>query len=183
MTARRLTQFAVLLALWLVLSGHFNPLSIGMGVASAALGVWLFEALRRPELDSGRRYSPAEVARRVYYSAIYLAWLISRIPPSGIEVAYHVLHPRVPIEPSLVRFRTGLASPVARTILANSITLVPGTMTVMVDGDEFLVHAFVPSAADDLIDATMQNRIADAFLEEHDPAPEVVWEPRWRVTE
>jgi multicomponent Na+:H+ antiporter subunit E len=180
MSGRAVVQFVVLLAFWLLLSGQYSPVFLGMGVASAALVTALTQALVAPSLGpdvGGVRVLP----RRLLSYAVYIAWLISRIPPAGLQIAYHVLHPRVPIDPGVLRFRTGLQSPMARAILANSITLVPGTMTLEVNDDEFVVHAFIPSAVDDLASATMQNKIADVFREEHDPAPEVVWEPIWRA--
>jgi multicomponent Na+:H+ antiporter subunit E len=180
MKARDLTQFLLLLAFWLLLSGQYDPVFIGMGVGSAALVTALTRRLLEPTLGpdlGGLRAFP----RRAWRFAVYITWLVGRIPPAGLQIAYHVLHPKVPIDPGVLRFRTGLQSPTARTILANSITLVPGTMTLEVDEDEFIVHAFIPSAADDLASAAMQNKIADLFLEEHDAAPHVVWEPYWRT--
>jgi multicomponent Na+:H+ antiporter subunit E len=180
MSWRAVVQFVLLLAFWLLLSGHYDPLFVGMGVVSAAVVTAVTHPLLAPALGrplGGLRVLP----RRTWRYVVYIGWLVSRIPPAGLQIAYHVLHPRVPIDPGVLRFRTGLQSPTARTILANSITLVPGTMTLEVDEDEFVVHAFIPSAVDDLASATMQNKIADIFLEPHDPAPEVVWEPFWRA--
>jgi multicomponent Na+:H+ antiporter subunit E len=180
MSGRVVVQFLLLLGFWLLLSGQYNAVFISMGVASAAVVTAFSEAWVRPTLGpdlGGVKVLP----RRLWRYGVYLAWLVGRIPPAGLQIAYHVLHPQVPIDPGVLRFRTGLSSPMARTILANSITLVPGTMTLEVDEDEFIVHAFIPSAADDLASAAMQNKIADIFLEEHDAAPEVVWEPVWRA--
>ena len=180
MNIRAIVLFLVLLAFWLLLSARFDPVFLGMGVGSAALVAWLTHPLVGKIL--GPELGPAKLARRGWYYVVYLVWLVGRIVPAGVQVAYHVLHPRLPIEPGVLRFRTRLHSPVARTMLANSITLVPGTMTIEVDGDEFVVHAFIPSAADDLASAKLQNRIADIFLEDHEDAPYVVWEPSWRVS-
>lgn len=180
MSARAVVMFVLLLAFWLLLSGQYDVVFISTGVITAAVVTAATEMLLAPVLGPDRGGARA-LPRRLWRYAVYVVWLISRIPPAGVQVAYHVLHPRVPIDPGVLRFRTGLQSPMARAILANSITLVPGTMTLEVDDDEFIVHAFIPSAADDLADATMQNKIADVFLEEHDPAPHVVWEPSWRA--
>ena len=180
MSIRIAAQFLLLLGFWLLLSARVDPVFLGMGIASAALVTALTHRLVAKVLGpnlGGPRVAP----RRIFRYVVYLLWLVGKIPPAGLQIAYHVLHPRVPIDPGVLRFRTGLQSPMARAILANSITLVPGTMTLEVDDDEFIVHAFIPSAADDLADATMQNKIADVFLEEHDPAPHVVWEPSWRA--
>ena len=55
-------------------------------------------------------------------------------------MAYRVLNPYLPIKPGIVRIKTSLTSEFAKTILANSITLTPGTLTVEVDGEDFYVH-------------------------------------------
>ena len=55
--------------------------------------------------------------------------------------AYRILHPRLPIRPGIVKIRTTLRSTTARTVLANAITLTPGTLTVeFVDGGCLYVH-------------------------------------------
>jgi multicomponent Na+:H+ antiporter subunit E len=181
MSVRVVVHFLFMLGFWLLLSARFDPVFLGMGLGFSALVVWLtlpmVSMVLGPELGGPRVF-----LRRLLRYGIYVVWLVGRIVPAGIQVAYYVLHPRLPIDPGVLRFHTSLRSPIARTILANSITLVPGTMTLEVDGDEFAVHALVPSAANDLIAATLQNRIADIFLEEHEEAPHVVWEPSaWRA--
>jgi multicomponent Na+:H+ antiporter subunit E len=59
---------------------------------------------------------------------------------ANIEVAYRVVHPRLPIKPGIVKVRTSLQSDIAITLLANSITLTPGTMSVDVDKDRALLY-------------------------------------------
>ncbi|MEX2486015.1 MAG: Na+/H+ antiporter subunit E, partial [Nitriliruptoraceae bacterium] len=86
------------------------------------------------------------------------------------------LDPRSTPRPGVMTFTTQLRSPAARTLLANSITLVPGTITLEVDGDELTVHSFTPSSVDDLVDAQMQNRIAAVFREPDQPRPRLDWE-------
>lgn len=169
---RPLTLFAVLLAFWLLLSQQWNALFIGMGVVSAAVVTWASVGFLE------RTIGPIHVHPRVHamWFTVYTAWLFSRVVPSAIQVARIVLDPRLPPRPGIVRFRTQLSSPAARTVLANSITLVPGTMTLEVADDEFTVHAFTPDAVDDLATARMQNRIAAAFRDAHQEPPEMLWE-------
>jgi multicomponent Na+:H+ antiporter subunit E len=76
-----------------------------------------------------------------------------------------------------VRFTTGLHSPAARTLLANSITLVPGTMTLSVDGGSFVVHALTPRATAALASGEVQRRIARIFGAEPDAPPTMQWDP------
>ena len=59
---------------------------------------------------------------------------------ANFDVAYRVLHPKMPISPGIVKVKTGLKSEMARTFLANSITLTPGTMTVDIKDDHLYIH-------------------------------------------
>lgn len=70
----------------------------------------------------------------------YFWLLVTEIVKANICVLKLILSPRLQPEPCLVRFRTDLTSGLAKVMLANSITLTPGTITVSVEGNEFLVH-------------------------------------------
>jgi len=107
---------------------------------------------------------------------LYIVWLIWEIIKANLQVAYLVLHPKMPIEPNLLRFRTRLGSAAGHIILANSITLTPGTITVDFRAGTYLVHALVPQAAQSLLDAEMPGKLAAVFGEDpKGPAPEMMW--------
>jgi multicomponent Na+:H+ antiporter subunit E len=72
----------------------------------------------------------------------------------------------MPIDPRVVTFKTMLKSDVARTALANSITLTPGTVTIDIVDDVFYVHAIAKEPADDLLEGAMERRIAHIFMED-----------------
>ncbi|MCK4420291.1 Na+/H+ antiporter subunit E, partial [candidate division WOR-3 bacterium] len=59
---------------------------------------------------------------------------------ANFDVAYRVVHPALPIHPGIVRVKTSLKSEMARTMLANSITLTPGTLSVDMVGDNYYIH-------------------------------------------
>ncbi|HRZ88080.1 MAG TPA: Na+/H+ antiporter subunit E, partial [Spirochaetia bacterium] len=59
---------------------------------------------------------------------------------SNLDVAFRVLHPRLPIAPGIVKVKTRLKTPLGRLLLANSITLTPGTITVEMRGEDIYVH-------------------------------------------
>lgn len=67
---------------------------------------------------------------RYFWMVIYVVVLAYYIVKANFDVAYRVLHPEMPIRPGIVRVKTGLKSVAAITVLANSITLTPGTLTV-----------------------------------------------------
>jgi multicomponent Na+:H+ antiporter subunit E len=59
---------------------------------------------------------------------------------ANVDVAYRVLHPRMPIRPGIVKIRTRIKSEAGRVFLANSITLTPGTLSVDLSGDVLYIH-------------------------------------------
>jgi multicomponent Na+:H+ antiporter subunit E len=166
--------FALLFGFWILLSGKYEALFLIMGLVSALLVTWLSVPLLEDVLGKADDTPHIDLVQMVGY----LTWLVSRIPPAGVDVALSVLIPSRQPKPGVVRFRTGLHSPAARTLLANSITLVPGTMTLEVEGGDFVVHALNPKAAEDLATGEMQRRIARVFRLEPDAPPAMRWDPQ-----
>jgi multicomponent Na+:H+ antiporter subunit E len=140
--------------LWLALSGSVAPLHLALGVLSSAAVAWM----NRDLVTAG----PA--ARTVSRFLGYLPWLLKEIVVANLQVVRIVLDPRLPVDPVVVRFDTMLASDLARTTFANSITLTPGTVTLDVDGRQFAVHA-VTRAMAGLAGGPMERRIAAVFGE------------------
>jgi multicomponent Na+:H+ antiporter subunit E len=171
-TIRAVTLFVVLFAFWQALSSRVDPLFIGLGLVSSAAVTWFAVRLIEGVLGAPEDVRPISL----WHLTTYLLWLLARIPPAGLAIARVVIDPRRPPRPGVVRFRTGLASPAARALLANSITLVPGTITLNVERDEFTVHAFSPDAVADLASAATQRRIARIFRTSPDEPPDLVWE-------
>jgi len=156
-----LTHAGILFAFWLVLSGLFDAIHLAAGLFSALLVAALTHRLQILEpAPSGERIHLARAPWPRLF--LYLLWLLREVVKANLQVLRVVLHPRLPIDPVLVRFRTHLTTDLAKTILANSITLTPGTITVQVSGDEFLVHSLLgPEVTSDI--TRMQNQIARAL--------------------
>jgi len=76
-----------------------------------------------------------------------------------------VLHPKMPIDPRIIEFRTKLKSELAVTTMGTSITLTPGTITADVSDGKFCVHALTQKVTDDLLSGEMENRIAAIYRE------------------
>lgn len=171
--ARTALQFALLLAFWVALSGRLELKYLIMGVVAVSLVLW-----RGPDLLQSRSSedTPPGLARglRSWIGFFrYLPWLLLAIVKANLYVAYLVLHPRVPVDPVLIRFQTNLRSDVAQLLLAHSITLTPGTVTIDTREQRYLVHAIEPATAGDLMSGEMQNRVGKVFgfppCEEHEP--------------
>ena len=91
--------------------------------------------------------------RRIYFFFIYLIVLSKEIAKANLDVAYRVIHPRMPIKPGIVVIKTNLKQDIAKLILANSITLTPGTLTLDIKEDKLLIH-WIDVKAEDKDEAT-----------------------------
>ena len=146
------TAFGALLAFWLVLSGHFTPFLVSAGIGSAIAVVWF---ARRMEVVD-REGVPIDFWRAVFG---YWPWLVQEIVKSAWVVTRIILHPKLPISPTMVRFRPSQRTSMGLVVHANSITLTPGTLTVDVAEGEFLVHALTREGASGLVDSEMDRRV------------------------
>lgn len=164
MTSRRavvVAEFLVLLAFWFALSRRFEPLFIVLGVVTAAGVTALGQRLSAATHSSGDlRVSAGDLVRLAPRAVGFAVWLTGRAVVAGAQVAWLALSPRLEMTPCVLRFRTELHSSVARTVFTNAISLVPGTLTVDLDGADVVVHALSPGAVDDLISGQLQNRVA-----------------------
>jgi multicomponent Na+:H+ antiporter subunit E len=144
---------ATLFAFWLLLSGIYTPFLLAAGLGAAIAVATL--ARRMEVLD--REGHPIHLA---VAALAYWPWLAKEIVKSGWRVSRIILDPRLPISPTLVRFRPSQTSTVALATHANSITLTPGTITVEADRDEFLVHALTREAAAGVVASEMDRRVS-----------------------
>lgn len=142
-----------LFVLWLLLSQSYSLIHMAIGFA-AALGVaWLNSSKLPP--SSHRVRWPQLIA--------YIPWLFWRILASGAHLCYLILHPRLPIAPTMIRHRTELPNESALVILGNSLTLTPGTITVEASSEELVVHAMDDESALDFTSLRFENKVANLF--------------------
>jgi len=163
-------QFVFLLGFWLLLSGHYDLFHISMGVFSALLVVLLNLRLRsyhffREEIQQTearlKRQYPVRI--RPLRILFYIPWLLWQILVASLQVAYAVLRPRMPIDPSLLIFKTRLPNTSARVILGNSITLTPGTITIQLSKDEFVVHSLMDVSSSGIVDGSLPGQVARLY--------------------
>ena len=146
---RAFAASAVLLfALWLLLTGSFDPQEMIVGAVAALLVAALANGPAR-SLAGGR----APFIKRVVYGVAYVPYLLWQILLANIDVARRVVNPRLPINPGIVRIHTNLTSPLGRLALTSSITLTPGTLTVETDGSDLFIH-WIDVSAEGIEEAT-----------------------------
>jgi len=77
---------------------------------------------------------------RLFWLLIYIPYFAYFCLKANLDVAYRVVHPDMPIRPGIVKVSTRLKTKLAKTFLAHSITLTPGTLTVDIAGPDLYVH-------------------------------------------
>ena len=108
-------------------------------------------------------------ARPLLRLTLYAPWLAGQIVIASVQVAKVVLSPSLEIDPCVFRFGVPLPHNVARATLANSITLTPGTVTLDVRDDDYLVHALTAASIEGLETdgpGNMKDRVARVFTNE-----------------
>ncbi len=163
-------QFFLLLGLWLLLSGHYDVIHISMGVFSAVLVVLINLRLRKYYFFKEEIAETRAKLRGIFPTPLrfgrvlfYIPWLILQIIVASLQVAAVVLNPKMPVDPALIRFKTRLPNLASKVILANSITLTPGTITIRLKDDEFLVHALMDVSFTGIVEDALPGEVAKLY--------------------
>ena len=131
---RWLLYMVPVFALWMLLFCSLNLAVILAGVGFSALLVWLLSLGVAPGVE--KLLEP----QRWLFFILYLPYFLYYCVKANLDVALRVIHPDVPIRPGIIKVRTTLNTDMAKTFLANSITLTPGTLTVDIDGQDLYIH-------------------------------------------
>ncbi len=131
---RRLILFLYLILLWifLVWSVDWQHLVIG-GVVALVLG-WMYG--NKVITDGSKVFQ----VRRWFWFFLYIPVFTWEMAKANVDVAYRVLHPRMPIRPGIIKVKIRMRSEIGKAFLANSITLTPGTLTVDIKGQILYIH-------------------------------------------
>jgi multicomponent Na+:H+ antiporter subunit E len=158
----------LLFVLWVLLSGRLDAFHLTLGVVSSMVVAFISYDLLFQDQERGISHRMRPMLRFPRYAV----WLCGQIVRANLYVLYLTLHPGVKktLDPRIVRFKTVLKSDFARFIFATSITLTPGTVTVRVFEDEFIVHAITRKMAESL-PGDMERRIVKIFEEKDGPGP------------
>ena len=131
---RRLLDAIIIFVLWLLLVWSLDVQGVVAGAVLAVLFAALLSGLLPQKVE--RLLSPV----RWFWALMHLVSLAFWIVVANLDVLYRVVHPNLPIRPGIVKVKTSLKSDEAKTFLANSITLTPGTLTVDIIDDWLYVH-------------------------------------------
>ena len=131
---RYVTVFILSMILWLMLTFEFKVPNLIVGLVASIITSAVFT--RFFIINVYKLVQP----KRYFWFFIYLVVFVWECIKANIDVAYRVLHPAMPIRPGIVKVKTSLKSDLAKMLLANSITMTPGTISVDIIEDYLYIH-------------------------------------------
>lgn len=147
-------MFAVFFLLWILLNGRLTGEVLVLGLIICG-SLYAF-------CCSFLGYHPRKdlfVIRHIPFMIRYIGLLLSEIIKSNLHLARIVLHKSVEINPQLLTFHVPLTGSISKGILADSITLTPGTITVLVEGSQLSVHCLDASFAEGIENSIFQRQL------------------------
>ena len=149
---RMLALLVPLVAAWLLWSGLYKPLLLGLGLFSCLLTIYIKYRMEYFQTE----VFAIQLGRRLIG---YWIWLSKEVVKSSLDVARIIVSPSLPISPQVITIKASCDNPVDQAILANSITLTPGTLALDVYKGEITVHALTEAGAAELKKGEMDRRI------------------------
>ena len=150
--------FAMLMVVWCIFSGFFDGFHLTLGVISCGLVTWMSSDL----LFENRSGSLLQRLVQFWRLLGYCFWLVWQIFLANLHLLRLAFSSRSALQPHIVRYESNLETDFQKFLLANSITLTPGTVTIKIMGDTFYIHAISDIAAQGL-DGEMERRIHQIF--------------------
>lgn len=139
---RQLNLFIIALIFWLLITFNLSVENILTGVVASLVTTIVFG-----RYFTGKMRKFLQPARYLWF-IVYLFVFAWEVLKANFDVAYRVIHPSMPIKPGIVKVKLGIQSEIARTMLANSITMTPGTISVDIIDDYIFVHWIYVSTDD-----------------------------------
>ena len=137
--------------IWLLLSGHYDPLLLTLGVLSCI--TCLYVTWKAKFIDE--EGLPLHLLIRL---PIYTLWLFKEIIKANIDTAKIIILNNP--DPQNFRVKSSQKTEAGKVTYANSITLTPGTVTTVLDGDILEVHALSSDMADDVKSGVMDKKVS-----------------------
>ena len=148
---------APLFLFWLAITGTVDPTSLTEGVVlSASAGYLVARTLWSDD-------APILSARQTWRLLCYMPRLVFSIVRSAMHVARLVFDPALPVFPTMVRHRVPFRRDVSAVAYANSVTMTPGTLTVDIVDDEYVIHCLDQDFAAEVRQGDLERQIADVF--------------------
>lgn len=144
-------MYLLFLVAWIIFNGNFTLEIFIFGVVIAAVVL----AFMCKFMDYSLK-KELNVYKKSGWFLAYIVLLIREIIKANLAIIPRILTVEEEMEPVIVTFRTHLKSDFTRMLLANSITLTPGTITVALEGNEYTIHCLDTSLAEGLEDSDFE---------------------------
>jgi len=154
-------SFISLMIFWLIMSGLYDLIHISYGIISVISVLAINYKIKSYHFFDDEMDDLLHV--RFLKVVTYIPWLLIQILKSGFHVALIILTPGKKILPSIVEFKADLPSAHAKMILGNSITLTPGTLTIDIMDDKFIVHAISDKSFEGIVNDEMPKKVLGLF--------------------
>ena len=153
--------FILLFLNWIIFSGKFDVFHLGLGIVSCVVVTWLSQDL----LYFDRAKGFLARVREAWGFIGYIPWLTWEVVLANVHVLKLAMTKAgyVEMSPRVVTFKTKLKTDFAKFVLANSITLTPGTITMLIRGDVFHIHVMSQYLEDDLLTGTIEMKVLEIF--------------------
>ena len=132
----------LLWAFWLIMASSFEWVDVIIGFFASSLIVWYCY-----DLILSKKEATPLTRRSAWLWLVIIVTMMTEVVKANIDVAKIVLHPKLPIQPSFHTMAQPLKKDLNRTLYGNAITLTPGTLTVVLDETQIVVHALTEKAA------------------------------------
>ena len=154
----------ILFVFYLLISATLHIKFVVIGILTCIVVGLVCMPLFLIEGKDGKKYFLLYVSIPKFF--VYMIWLFKELVMANIDVAKAAWNPALPIHPELLRFQVDWKNPIPAALLANSITLTPGTITLSyTEEGVFEIHALTPGAAQGIIDGGMLRKVAGLYHE------------------
>lgn len=158
MTAfNKVVLFVILFAVWVVLSGYLNPFFLTLGAISCLISVYVAVQLSK----NSDHFSNLFI--RLIKIPLYFFWLVKEIIISSLAVTKIVWSPKLNINPILAWIPSSQKDDISITCFANSITLTPGTVSILVEDGRICVHGLQKDSLEELAKGDMDKRVSQCM--------------------
>lgn len=147
-------MFLLFFLVWIIFNGKITAEIVWIGLAVSVFVFWFMCKFMGYSVQKEKNFYKKFVSFGGY---VYI--LIKEIISANMTLFHMIMTEKERIEPVLVTFHTDLKTETARVILANSITLTPGTITVSIEENKLVVHCLDKSLSDGLKDSVFEQKL------------------------
>lgn len=141
-------MYILFFLMWIIFNGRITTEIVIFGIVISAAVYWFICKFMDYSFKKDLKFM-----KKLIYIVQYLYYLVKEIVVANFVTMKLVLSSHYAVEPVLIEFETSLNTNTAKFLLANSITLTPGTITVSVEGNKFTVHCLDKTLAEGIDDS------------------------------